>query len=167
MRPVQAWARKNRARFFLPFIKPNDRILEIGSGEGWFRAIVDDAIPVDYLTIDIAAPADISGDIRDWREHGLRESSFDAIVAFEVVEHTDCFAEASQLLKPGGRLLVTTPMPHADWFLKILEALRLTQQRTSPHSNLRYLKTVRGFDFEKRRNPFGLGQWAVLRKPVK
>lgn len=166
MRPVQAWARKNRIEFFLPFLRPRDRILEIGSGEGWFRRVVEAAMPVDYLTIDIAAPADIRGDIHEWRQHGLHESSFDAIVAFEVVEHTDCFAEALQLLKPGGRLLVTTPMPHADWFLKALEALRLTQQRTSEHTNLLYLGTVREFAFEKRRNPFGLGQWAVLRKPI-
>lgn len=164
MRPVQAWARKNRIRFFLPYIKPNDHILEIGSGEGWFRHAVEKDVPTDYLTIDIAAQADIHGDIRDWRKHGLQAASFDIIVAFEVVEHTDCFAEAFLLLKPGGRLLITTPMPHADWILKILEALRLTQQRTSPHAHLLYLSTVRDFVYEKGRNPFGLGQWAVFRK---
>ena len=119
---------------------------------------------VDYLTLDIDAPADIRGDILDWREHGLQPSSFDVIVAFEIVEHTDCFADCYQLLKPGGLMLVTTPMPHGDWILKILELFHLTQKRTSPHSNLVYLKTIRSFKSDKIRNPFGLGQWAVFRK---
>jgi cyclopropane fatty-acyl-phospholipid synthase-like methyltransferase len=166
MRPVQAWARKNRIRHFLPLIQPGDRVLEAGSGEGWFRRAVEAEIQVDYVTIDIEAPADIQGDIRDWRQHGLQPESFDVVVAFEIVEHTDCFEESRQLLKPGGLMLVTTPMPHADWILKILEAMRLTQKRTSPHSNLTYLKKVRGFVPERIRTPFGLGQWAVFRKPA-
>jgi cyclopropane fatty-acyl-phospholipid synthase-like methyltransferase len=164
MRPVQAWARKNRIRYFLPLIHPGDRVLEVGSGEGWFRRAVESSASVDYTTLDIDAPADIRGNILDWREFGLRPASFDVIVAFEIVEHTDCFAEAYELLKLGGLLLVTTPMPHADWILKVLEALHLTQKRTSPHTNLVYLNNISGFAPEKMRQPFGLGQWAVFRK---
>lgn len=165
MRPVQAWARRNRVDFFMPFIKDGDRVLEIGSGEGWFRNAVEPQRRVDYVTIDIEAPADIRGDIREWKKHGLAANSFDVIVAFEVVEHTDCFEEGRELLRPGGRMLITTPTPHADWLLKVLESLHLTQKRTSAHTNLVYLKTVRGFVIERLRNPFGIGQWAVFQKP--
>lgn len=165
MRPVQAYARRNRIRFFLPFIRSGDRVLEAGSGDGWFRRAVEGAMPISYTTVDIDAPADIRGDIRDWREHGLVAGSFDVVVAFEVVEHTACFVESYDLLKAGGLMLITTPMPHADWILKILEALRLTQQRTSPHDHLVYLRTIPHFERVKVRNPFGLGQWAVFRKP--
>ena len=165
MRPVQAYARKNRIRFFLPFLRAGDRVLEAGSGDGWFRRAVEAALPVNYTTIDIDAPADIRSDIREWRKHGLEAGSFDVVVAFEIVEHTDCFSECHDLLKPGGLMLITTPMPHADWVLKILEGLRLTQQRTSPHDHLVYLTKVPGFLRVKVRNPFGLGQWAVFKKP--
>jgi cyclopropane fatty-acyl-phospholipid synthase-like methyltransferase len=164
MRPVQAWARKNRIRFFLPHLRPGSDVLEVGSGEGWFRKAAEAAVPLTYTTLDIDAPADIRGDIRDWREHGLQPSTFDVIVAFEIVEHTNCFAESYELLRPGGLMLVTTPMPHADWLLKILETLHLTQKRTSPHSNLMYLRNIPGFIPEKFRRPFGLGQWVVFRK---
>ena len=164
MRPVQAWARKNRIRFFLPVIQAGDQVLEIGPGEGWFRRAVEAAVPINYVTIDIDAAADIRGDIRQWRQFGLRPASFDVVVAFEVVEHIDCFAEIYELLKPDGIMLITTPMPNADWILKILEALHLTQQRTSPHSNLVYLQNLPKFAPEKMRCPFGLGQWAVFRK---
>ena len=46
------------------------------------------------------------------------------------------------LLKPGGRLLVTTPVAHMDWACKTLERLGLNQQRTSPHSHLIYFKDI-------------------------
>ena len=166
MRPIQAWARKNRIKYFLPSIRHGDRVLEIGSGEGWFRRAVEAAIPVQYVTMDLEQPADIRGDICAWREHGLAPASFDVIVAFEVVEHVDCFPQCLELLKPGGLLLLTTPMPHMDWLLQVVEALHLTQQRTSPHSNLVDLRKVRGFIAERARNPFGVGQWAVFRKPT-
>ena len=166
MRPVQAWARAHRTSFFLPFIRSGDRVLEAGSGDGWFRRAVEGALSVHYTTIDIDAPADIHGDIRDWREHGLEAGTFDVVVAFEIVEHTDCFAECYELLKPGGLMLITTPMPHADWLLKILEALHLTQKRTSPHDHLVYLTTIQRFLRVTVRNPFGLGQWAVFKKPT-
>ena len=165
MRPLQAWARDGRIRFFLPFIRDGEDVLEIGSGDGWFRRAVEASRSVSYLTIDLRSGADIQGDIRDWRKVGLQPESFDVVIAFEVVEHTDCFRESLELLKPGGLLLITTPMPHADWLLKLLELLRLAQRRTSPHSNLVYLRSVRGFSTVEMRTPYGLVQWAVFRKP--
>ena len=164
MRPIQAWARKKRIKFFLPYIQSGQDVLEIGAGEGWFRDAVNHAVSVRYTTMDIEEPADIQGDVRNWKQFQLSAASFDVIVAFEVVEHVDCFRECWELLKPGGCLLVTTPVPHMDWLLKIVEALHLTQQRTSPHSNLVYLTNVPDFVPEKVRNPFGIGQWAVFRK---
>ena len=164
MRPIQAWARRKRIEFFVPYLKRNDRVLEIGPGEGWFRKAVEAVGPAEYVTIDTDAPADIKGDIKQWRPLGLEPSSFDVIVAFEVVEHVDCFQECYDLLKPSGRLFITTPLPHADWLLKLLEALWLTQKRTSPHSNLVYLRSIPGFAKQEARNVFGIGQWGVFHK---
>ncbi|MGH8094363.1 MAG: class I SAM-dependent methyltransferase [Chthoniobacterales bacterium] len=164
IRPVQAWARNARVRFFLPQLHSGDRILEIGPGDGWFKKALAGSMRVDYVTIDVNAPADVRGDVREWRQCGLKPQSFDAIVAFEVVEHTPCFRECHDLLKSGGHLLITTPMPRFDSLLRMFENLHLTQKRTSEHTNLVSVKTVPGFILEKVRYPFGLGQWAVLRK---
>jgi 2-polyprenyl-3-methyl-5-hydroxy-6-metoxy-1,4-benzoquinol methylase len=157
-------ARKMKTDFFFREVPTTARILEIGSDEGWLKKSLTERGFQTYLNIDLFPPADIVGDIRKWREIGLQPNSFDIIVAFEVVEHVDIFNECYELLPDGGRLFLTTPYPHADWFLKILEFVGLTQKRTSPHSHLVYLKTIKRFENNKVINKFGLSQWAVMTK---
>ena len=111
-----------------------------------------------------ALPVVLVGDINEWRQLGLRPESFDVIIAFEVVEHVDCFQACLDLLAPGGRMLITTPVPETDWILKITERLGLNQRRTSPHSNLVHLRKVPGFDKKQIKIVMGLGQWAVFYK---
>ena len=157
-------ARKMKMDFFFRDVPPTARILEIGSGDGWLKKGLAERGFQTYQNIDLFPPADIVGDIRDWRKIGLQPSSFDVIVAFEVAEHVDIFNECYELLADGGRLFLTTPYPHADWFLKILEMIGLTQKRTSPHSNLVYLKTIKRFEENQVFNKVGLSQWAIMTK---
>jgi 2-polyprenyl-3-methyl-5-hydroxy-6-metoxy-1,4-benzoquinol methylase len=163
-RPVQGWAQRKRLTFFAPYLRPTDTILEIGSGSGWMREALAARGFAHYTTIDLVPPADIVGDINRWRELGLQPGSFDVIIAFEVVEHVDCFASCLDLLAPGGRMLITTPVPETDWILKITERLGLNQKRTSPHSNLVHLRKVPGFEKKDISIVLGLGQWAVFHK---
>ena len=89
--------------------------------------------------------------------------SFDVVVAFEVVEHVDCFRACHELLAPGGALFVTTPVPSRDGVMKLLEAVGLNQRRTSPHDHLVDLRGAPYFA-ERRVAMVGfLSQWAVLR----
>ncbi len=110
-------------------------------------------------------PADIRGDINQWRALGLQEGSFDALIAFEVVEHGDFYDSFFDLLRPGGLLLLTTPVPAADWFLMILERMGLNQPRTSPHSHLHDIRRIDRFEPVTVRRIAGLSQWGVFRKP--
>ena len=164
MRPIQKYMQKRRTSYFLPQIGKRDHVLEIGSGTGWFKQALLDSGHVGYKCIDLKAPADIVGDILKWRSLGLSPSSFDDIVAFEVVEHVDCFAACGDLLKSGGRLLITTPVPHFDWILRILEGLDLNQKRTSPHSNLVYLKQISWEGTKNIKTVLGLSQWGIFTK---
>ena len=97
-------------------------------------------------------------------ELGLAAESFDAVVAFEVVEHVDCFRACHDLLKPGGRMLITTPLPHRDWVMKLLERAGLNQPRTSPHDHLVYLDRVPLFTEKRVKVVAGLSQWGVFVK---
>lgn len=163
-RPVQKWAQKKRLAFFQPFLENAGRILEVGCGSGWVRSFLQEGAFESYTGIDIVPPADIVGDINNWRDLGLKAESFDTISAFEVVEHVDCFAACHELLKPGGRMLITTPVPETDWILQKTETLGLNQKRTSPHSNLVHLSSVKFFQKKEIKIILGLGQWAVFTK---
>jgi SAM-dependent methyltransferase len=157
-------ARRRKVAYFLQPIPRDARILEVGCGTGWVGEYLRGHGWTGYVGLDVRPPADVVGDVRDWRDLGLRPASFDVIVAFEVVEHVDCWQACHELLRPGGRMLVTTPEPHRDWVLRVLEAMRLNQRRTSPHDHLVYLDRAPCFARRQVRVVAGLSQWGVLAK---
>ncbi len=159
-------ARRKKIEHFLAPIPRDARILEIGCGSKWVGDYLRQNGWSRYIGLDLFPPADVVGDIRHWRELGLKPASFDVIVAFEVIEHVNCFAECYSLLKPGGRLLLTSPVPHMDWAMKILEWCGLNQQRTSPHSNLTDFRKIPDFEPIAVKTVAGLAQWGVFRKPA-
>jgi len=158
-------ARRKKIRYFLDPIPKDARILEIGCGSKWVGEYLRANGWNHYTGMDLFPPADVVGDIKKWRELELQPESFDVIIAFEVIEHVDCFQECHDLLKPGGLLMLTSPVPHMDWAMKTLEALGLNQKRTSPHSNLTYFTKIPLFESVELKTKAGLAQWGILRKP--
>lgn len=132
---LSQYAQTKKIDYFLNKIPKQAKILEIGGGSGWVGDYLKQNGYNHYVGMDIIPPADVVGDIRDWRSLGLKEQSFDVIVAFEVVEHVDCFKECFDLLKMGGKLMLTSPVPHMDWTMQLLEVVGLNQKRTSPHDH--------------------------------
>lgn len=128
-------SRRRKLVFCRRYLKPSDRILEVGAGDGWFaRRLVERGFRVQ--TLDLLGPADYVGDVRDFAALGIAPHSFDVLIAFEVIEHVDLLPAARQILVPGGLLILTSPYPPADPVLKLLEWLHLCQKRGSPHDNL-------------------------------
>jgi 2-polyprenyl-3-methyl-5-hydroxy-6-metoxy-1,4-benzoquinol methylase len=158
------YARKKRARYFLDSIPVHHQILEVGCGDGWVKEYLKGRGCMHYTGVDLRAPADIVGDIRSWRQLGLKPESYDTIVAFEVVEHVDCFKDCYDLLRPGGSMMITTPCPSMDWVCKLLEAMGVNQRRTSPHDHLVDLRLAPFFEQKTIRRVCGIMQWAVLVK---
>jgi SAM-dependent methyltransferase len=157
-------ARDRKLDHFFAEVPREARILEIGAGDGWVGAALRARGFTRYTGLDLRPPADVVGDVNDWRAAGLEPESFDVIVAFEVVEHVDCFRACHDLLAPGGALFVTTPVPSRDWVMRLLEAVGLNQRRTSPHDQLIDLRRAPCFEEREIRIVGGLSQWAVLRK---
>lgn len=166
MPALSDYAQRKKIEHFLEPLPKDARILEIGCGSRWVGDHLRANGWVNYIGVDLAPPADIVGDIRDWQGLGLAAESFDAIVAFEVIEHVDLTAEALALLKPGGLFLLTSPVPHMDWAMKLLEAVGLNQRRTSPHDHLVYFERLPGFEPVSLLRKAGLSQWGILRKPT-
>ena len=155
--------REKKLDYFFQHVPKDAAILDFGCGDNWVRQWAEPRGWTNIVGIDRRESADVVGDIADWRDLGLKQHSFDFIVAFEIVEHGDFAPVLVQLLKPGGHLLATTPVPRFDWVCKILESLKVLQQRTGPHTHLVDLREYSGFDVVEHRVRGMISQWAILR----
>lgn len=161
---VSRYAQKKKIRYFLKDIPKDAHILEVGCGSRWVSDYFKSNGYLHYTGLDLESPADIVGDIRDWRQLGLQPRSFDYIIAFEVVEHVDMFSECHELLKDDGQFLITTPIPERDWILKVFEFFRLNQRRTSVHDHLTDLRTITLFKPLEYKRIAMLSQWGKFVK---
>ncbi len=133
---VSELSRRRKFNLLNDHLKPGSRVLEVGTGDGWFAKRLRES-GHDTVTIDLESPtADVKGNILNWRKLGLQEKSFDAVVALEVIEHVDCLNDLRLLCKDGGLIMLSSPHPSWDWSMRMLEFFHLTQKRTSPHNNL-------------------------------
>jgi 2-polyprenyl-3-methyl-5-hydroxy-6-metoxy-1,4-benzoquinol methylase len=147
-----------KLEFLLPEVSPGDRVLDLGCGGMWLTRILRDR-NIDCIGIDLHPPADIVANIRD---HGFPEASFDVVIALEMLEHEDCTDEIRRILRPGGKLVVSTPNPRWDWALWIGEKVGVCQPRSSPHSNLFWLEQL-PFRLVRRGSLLGVVQLGVYR----
>jgi 2-polyprenyl-3-methyl-5-hydroxy-6-metoxy-1,4-benzoquinol methylase len=105
------------------------RVLEIGCGRGGFACWLagQNARPAEIVAVDFAASAIRKGQMFA-RQQGLAgltwqvgdiqsiahaDASFDTVISCETIEHVPepvrAIRELARVLKPGGRLLLTTP----------------------------------------------------------
>jgi len=94
------------------------RILELGSGEGYGVKILA-PVSTEYLAVDkyvSELPADEKISFRQMllpSLKGVENESFDYAVSFQVIEHIkqdrEFVSEIHRVLKPGGKLLLSTP----------------------------------------------------------
>jgi SAM-dependent methyltransferase len=141
------------------------KISEVGCGPGWLGNSLRENGWRNFVGVNTDRGTEITGDIRNWRNLVTEHEEFDAVIAFEVVEHINCFQELYDVLKPGGRLMLTSPVPHIGWACKILEFFGLNQKRTSPHNQLIYFNDIPIFEPIKVKNVAFKGQWEIFQKP--
>jgi 2-polyprenyl-3-methyl-5-hydroxy-6-metoxy-1,4-benzoquinol methylase len=112
-----------RRRFLIDSLNAGERLLDLGCGEGWFAAAAVEA-GASVLAVDVAeeplrrARALHPGlDLRLIDDEGhweLEDAGFDAVWAGEVIEHVadtaSWLSELRRVLRPGGRLLLSTPL---------------------------------------------------------
>lgn len=160
------YSRKRKQRFFLDRIPTNARVLEVGCGDSWVGDYLHAHGRQGYVGLDLAPPAEVVGDIRNWRSLGLEAASFDVVLAFEVIEHVDCIQEMVDLLKPGGLLMLTSPVPRMDGLCRLLEWVGLAQRRTGPHDHLVRFGDLPFVEVVELRRVAWLAQWGIFRKPM-
>ena len=154
-----SFANRQKLKFFIPFLKPHYKIIDLGCGSMWLTNYLRN-LGYDCVGFDESSPADIVGNVKNYN---FKEEYFDAVFALEIVEHIDCTKEIKRILKPEGILMVSTPVPYMDSLLQIGEHLSIFQKRTSPHSNLIYLEEI-PLKLIKKKNLFGIVQCGVFQK---
>lgn len=125
--------REHRERWLANTIRGftlNGRVLDVGAKEARHKALFP--ISCSYEALD-ASPK--SPEVRKGDAHHLsyKDGTFDCVLLMEVLEHVAdpqrVLSECSRVLKPGGRLLFSTPylaMPaHGDYWRFSIEGLRL------------------------------------------
>ncbi len=163
---LSKYAQKKKIKFFIKDIPKPAKILEVGCGDVWLGIYLKKNGWKNYVGLDLVPPADIVGNIINWKKLGIKGNSFDVIIAFEVIEHINCFQEFFDILKPDGLLMLTSPVPHMDWLCKLLETLGLNQKRTSPHDHLFCFKDIPLFKPIDVKTVGFISQWGKFRKPI-
>lgn len=146
-------------------LPPSSRILEVGFGEGgcmeWLQVQGHTVVGAELIDglVENARNAGFAAEKLNLTEvsletcetHGLAAASFDAIVAFDVIEHMTAeelvrfLALGSQLLKKGGKVLARFPNGGSSIGLRLQNGDQ-THQLALTQSKLNQLLTPTDFE---------------------
>ena len=153
-----------RRSFALAEIRPSDRVLDLGCGAGDLTAELQ-SVAASVVGLDVAEAAlrrararhpgipfvlaELDGELP------LPDNAFDVVWSSEVIEHVADTArwmsEARRVLRPGGRLLLTTPS-HGRLKLAV-GGLERYSEPLGDHLHLYTARSLRGllveFDFDQ------------------
>lgn len=117
---------KERREFKLMFLRQVQpgRLLDVGCGDGAFLALMAErgwqCSGIDFDPAAVQAGREKHGlDLRagDFQSGSFEPTDFDVITMSHLIEHVPdpvaCLDKCRQLLRPGGRLVVTTPNIHS------------------------------------------------------
>jgi 2-polyprenyl-3-methyl-5-hydroxy-6-metoxy-1,4-benzoquinol methylase len=106
-------------------VPKSGRILDAGCGMGFVISALPakerhgiDSNPAFIETAKKLNPK-VDFSVRDAVKTGFKDGFFDTVICLDVVEHTQSqralIAELSRVLSKGGRLLISTPLPEANF----------------------------------------------------
>jgi len=102
------------------------RLLDVGSGDGYTIRLVKPigeilGVDTDPSMADLARERGIEFREGSAYELPFADQSFDLVTMIEVVEHlerpVDALTEVRRVLRDGGSVVITTPVPKATWRL--------------------------------------------------
>jgi ubiquinone/menaquinone biosynthesis C-methylase UbiE len=155
--PVTRWLRAiNTERY----MGPSERHLDIGCGDGYFlkRSKCEECFGLDKILGD---------NIADRLE--FPDAYFDYVTLLAVIEHVHdpagMIKEIARVLKPGGRLIMTTPKRRAEWLINLYA--KDIEEEHEQYFDRKTMQELAGGNFEIAGYHcfiFGLNQTFCLRK---
>lgn len=162
MKPLDRLLQNWRASKARPWIRPGDRVLDIGCFHGEFleslRDRIGPSVGLDPLTTPrVAARYRLLADTFQ-PPSSFPDGAFDAIVLLATLEHIEekeaLAGEFFRILAPGGRVVMTVPSPFVDHIIHLLVRLRLAEGMS--------LEQHHGFDPATTPQIFGRHQLRLL-----
>lgn len=128
MRAIDRFLQRWRIREAIPYVHAGDRLLDIGCFDG---ALIDRVLSriSSAVGVDPLATPRQNGKVTILRgtvpgDAPLEPESFDCIIMLATLEHVDdpiaLGRACKNLLKPGGRLVLTVPHPFVDYIVHAL-----------------------------------------------
>jgi SAM-dependent methyltransferase len=111
----EPWGWEWRSELLRSEVTPGERVLDLGCGAGRFLSLLEDGVGVE-ISEGAAERARRHGEVRLLEADGtlpFGHGEVDLVWCSEVLEHVPdalgLLQECRRVLRPGGRLLVTTP----------------------------------------------------------
>jgi 2-polyprenyl-3-methyl-5-hydroxy-6-metoxy-1,4-benzoquinol methylase len=158
-----------RLSFLLEHVRPGERVLDLGCGEGRFAAELISAgatvVGVDITGEPLRRAAARHPDldlrlISSERRWALEDSSFDVVWAGEVIEHVadtaGWLSEVRRVLRSGGVLLLSTPAHPLLLMLRLALSARAFDTHFDPLSE--HLRFYSGRTLRRLLSGFGFGE---------
>lgn len=158
LEPTLARLRARRANRLIPPALRGGRILDVGCGS--YPYFLSHTSFKEKLAVERQQPPSTPQGIR-WFELDLNstpelpfpDGHLDVVTMLAVVEHLDpaslelLFADIRRVLRPGGRLIVTTPASWSDGLLKLMARLRLVSAEEIDEHVFAYTQPLLGWYF--------------------
>ena len=158
LEPILARYRANMANKLIPDHLRNGRILDIGCGS--YPYFLSHTAFEEKYAIDQLLPPEGTKQIQ-WHTLDLNnkpylpyeDSFFHVVTLLAVIEHldpailTDLFQQSFRILKPGGRLILTTPAAWSDALLRVMARLGLVSATEIAEHQFSYTLPLIGWCF--------------------
>lgn len=188
LEPLLARQRARIANRLIPSELRSGTILDIGCGTYPYflsRTEFEKKVAIDQLPMpnEVAAKLKIEGHSLNLNQKPFlpfEDLYFNVVTMLAVVEHLDpnsmaiLFREIHRVLRPGGRVIMTTPAAWSDGLLHLMARLRLvSEEEINEHAYAYTLPLVGWYfgqaGFEMRKVKFGyfefmLNMWAIAEK---
>jgi SAM-dependent methyltransferase len=182
MKPTDRLLQRWRIGQALRWIPAGAAVLDIGCGDGGLfagsRGRISSGVGIEPVQPEAWHGPSWSRLIVGTFPDDAPDEVFDAIVMLAVVEHVEepelvrWATQCHQLLKPGGRVVITVPAPavdhllHVGMALRLLDGMEVHQHHGFDPRRVPTLFAQAGLELEAhRRFQLGLNNLFVLRRP--